>query len=142
MSEYLYHIATRLHGMIAALGLAILLHPILTLRKPRKHLSRGNRWSLWLAIVLISVQYAIGLWLYPSYRSDIKPTLIAESIELALLFESKEHLAFLCLCCVWGGGLAVLKEGGQRAGWALLVGGFALGVMVSAFGVLVAAHPA
>ena len=142
MSEYYYQIATRLHGMIAALGLAILLHPILTLRKPRSHLSRGNRWSLWLAIGLISLQYAAGLWLYPSYRSDIKPTLIAESIELALLFESKEHLAFLCLCCVWGGGLTVLKESSSRAGWVLLAGGFGLGVLVSAFGVLVAAYPA
>ena len=88
--------------MIAALGRQFYCTPSLLYANRENTLSRGNRWSLWLAIGLISLQYGWTVALPQLQKRRQTPLLIAETIDLALLFESKEHLAFLCLCCVWG----------------------------------------
>ena len=83
----------------------------------------------------------MGLWLYPEYRSQIKPRLISEHIAMAYMFERKEHLAFLCWFAVTGGGLLSLffeRENSRTAARIILFWGWVCGVLVAFMGVLVA----
>ena len=140
MSPFVYEICTRVHGHIAILGLAVLLHPILSMPS-QKALRKGTRWSLWLSMVLVGIAYAMGLWLYPEYRSEVKPRLISEHIALAYMFERKEHLAFLCCFSVTGGGLLSLFfafENSRTIARAILLWGWLCGFLVACMGVLVA----
>jgi len=141
MNPFFYEICTRIHGHIAILGLAVLLHPILSLPKQQR-LRRGTKWSIWLSMLFVLCAYAMGLWLYPEYRSAIKPRLIADHIAMAYMFERKEHLAFLCCFSVLGGGLLSLFFDGSQSrtvARVLLLWGWICGVLVAGMGILVAA---
>lgn len=141
MTPALYGLLERVHGHAAMLGLAVLLHPVLALR--RKGLSRGMRWSLGLAGALIAGPTLLGWVLYPTYRSHVKPTLVQESLPVALAFESKEHLAFVCLALTLSGVcvglLSARSRPAQQVAWALLTGAWGCGLLAGALGIWVAA---
>lgn len=131
----------RLHGHLAVLGLAVLAHPILSLGRPG--LSRGTRISAAVAAALLSASFASGLWIYPPYRSLVKPELLREALPLALRFESKEHLAVICLALTLGGAGVLFAAGreasGRRAARVLFLFAFLVGLLTAALGVFVAA---
>lgn len=145
-NPYLFALAERLHGHLGWLGLAVLLHPIITLRK-RRGFSRGTRLTVALAAVLMFLPYAVGWSIYPTYRSQVKPLLLRESVPWVLAFETKEHLAFLALALTLGGAGALLVDGRRevtrRAAWSLLVLGWLCGAVTGILGVMIAAraHP-
>lgn len=141
MNIHLFGLLERIHGHISVLGLAVLLHPVILLPR-RKRLSRGTKWTIWLSIALISTAYAMGLWIYPDYRTLIKPRLIAENIQMAYLFESKEHLAFFCVVSVLGGSWMALRSQSaseRKMAWVLLLCGWLCGALVAVLGILIAA---
>ena len=141
----LYTALQRVHGHLAVLGLAVLLHPIISLG--RRGLSRGMRWTLATALVLVTVTYGGGWLAYPTYRSAVKPSLVADHRAWALAFESKEHLALFCVVLTAAGvGLAWRSQTQEhrRAAQVLLALAWTSGAIVVALGVGVAAtaHPA
>lgn len=146
-SPHLYALLERLHGHLAWLGLAVLLHPVITLRR-RAVVSRGARLSVVLAVVLLALPSAMGWWLYPTYRVQVKPTLLHGAVPWLLAFETKEHLAFFSLALAVGGAGALLlaprSPVAQKAAWSLLATGWLCGAMVGILGSLIAgrAHPA
>jgi len=130
----------RVHGHIAVLGLAVLLHPVISLPKRKKN-SRGMRWTLGLSAGIMTFAFVMGLWIYPDYRSLIKPELIADNMVMALLFESKEHLAFISVIAVCGGCALAWRStspGSRKIAWVLLLCGWLIGVLVACLGIAVA----
>jgi hypothetical protein len=142
MSPHLFALLERIHGHLGVLGLAVLAHPVLTLGRVGE-LRPGTRLSAWLAAGLISAPSALGWLLYPTYREQLKPTLIATALPWALAFETKEHLAALTLALTWGGALVLWRGGhtarGRRTARALLLAGWCCGVSVATLGVCSAA---
>ena len=131
----------RIHGHIAVLGLAVLLHPVLTLRRPV--ITRGTRWSLGLAAALVTTSTALGWWLYPDYRRGVKPGLVRENLAWAMAFETKEHLALFCLALTLSGTGALLfgsrTPATRRLARVALGLAFLCGATTAALGVGVAA---
>jgi hypothetical protein len=136
-----YALFARLHGHLGWLGLAVLLHPILLLR--RGVLSRMGRLTAWLALLLITAPYAAGLWLYPTYRTAVKPALLTASPRAALAFETKEHLAFFVVMLTTSGVASALLGGSIPLTRSLLTSAWLCGLAVGILGVLIAAtaHP-
>ncbi|MFT5686744.1 MAG: hypothetical protein ACI8RZ_007701 [Myxococcota bacterium] len=141
MSPEQYALFARLHGHLGWLGLAVLLHPILLLR--RGVLSRMGRLTAWLALLLITAPYAAGLWLYPTYRTAVKPALLTASPRAALAFETKEHLAFFVVMLTTSGVASALLGGSIPLTRSLLTSAWLCGLAVGILGVLIAAtaHP-
>ena len=142
MSPEQYALLARLHGHLGWLGLAVLLHPILLLRRgPR---SRLGLLTAWMALALITAPYAAGLWLYPTYRTAVKPDLLAASHTAAQAFETKEHLAFFVVMLTASGVASALLRGPIPLTRALLISAWGCGVIVGGLGILIAstAHPA
>ncbi len=139
MSPQLFALLERIHGHAAVLGLAVLLHPVITLARGRP-LGRGGRWSAGLAGALIALPSVGGWLLYPHYRGHIKPSLIADNLPVALAFESKEHLAFVCLCLTLSGVAVALgaPRHARRVGLPLLAGAWVCGVVTGGLGLFVA----
>lgn len=141
----LYTVLQHVHGHLAVLGLAVLLHPVLRLGK--RPLTRGTRWTLAATLALVCLTYAGGWLAYPTYRHAVKPGLVADHRGWALAFESKEHLAWFCLALTTAGvGLAWTSRTPvhRRAAQVLLGLAWLAGAVVVALGVGVAAtaHPA
>ena len=140
-----YALLVRIHGHFGSLGLALLLHPVISLGRPGWR--RGQRWSAALAALLISLPYGLGTLVYPSYRLRVKPDLVAHHRDLALAFEVKEHLAFCCLVLTWGGVVALWGAGssevGRKAARSTLACALICGLAVGGIGVVVGAvaHP-
>ncbi len=140
-SAHLYAILARVHGHVAVLGLAVLLHPVVTLWR-RKGLPPGTVLSARIAAAFLVIQYGLGWFLYPSYRHDVKPALVAHAIPVALTFETKEHLALMAVALTLGG-VGVLQAAGgtvsgRGAARALLLAAWLCGVTVAVLGVTVA----
>jgi hypothetical protein len=136
-----YALAERLHGHLAVLALAVLLHPVVTLRT-RRVVTRGTKWTTDLAALLLSAPFVAGLLLYPSYRGEVKGGLLASAPAAAAAFEAKEHLAVMAVALVIAGAVVVRAAGrrpeGRRAAWALLAAGWACGALTGALGIWVA----
>lgn len=96
-----------IHGHLGVLAAAALLHPAILLRRGSP-LSRGGRWSLVLTAIVTTLAFSLGIFLYPSYRAEVKRPLFSESIRAGLLFETKEHVAVFVLSLTLGATLAVL----------------------------------
>lgn len=138
-----YALIARLHGISAALGLAILLHPVLNLRSRRAR-SWWTRFTVELSAVLMAVPFTVGWFLYPIYRVEVKVPLRVVDPGTVLRFESKEHLAAMAIALIVGGAL-ILRFGGEspttrRASWTLLTCGWVLGVVTALLGVWVGGH--
>jgi hypothetical protein len=93
------------HGHLGVLGAAALLHPAILLRHG-KPLNRRNRWSVALTAVVATLAFGSGLFIYPHYTSGVKQDLFYDSARAGLLFETKEHLAFVVICLTLGGAVA------------------------------------
>lgn len=142
-SAALYALLERVHGHIALLGLAVLLHPVITLWR-RKGLTRGTRLSANIAAVFLVVQYALGWLVYPTYRKTVKPGLVQEALPYAMAFETKEHLAIMAVALTLGGvgtlHAAGRTEAGRKAARVLLLMAWLCGVAVGVMGVVIAAR--
>lgn len=87
------------HGHLAWLATIALYHPALLLRRRR----RGGLIATTIATALITVTAALGAWLYPPYRSQLKPAIFAASSTFGNAFERKEHLALCAVVLAWSG---------------------------------------
>lgn len=115
MSGALYSLVISLHGALAVLACAVAVHPLVTLRR-RAGLSRGTVLSADIAAILLVLAYAIGWWIYPDYRSSVKPDLMAHHLDVAMRFETKEHLALMAAALGVGGTLCLRLAGRAQAG--------------------------
>lgn len=96
-----------IHGHVGVLAMAALLHPALLLWSG-KPLSRNGRLALIASVLLVLAAFVLGLTIYPAYREEVKPDLFLASERAGLLFETKEHLAWLALVGSLGAGIAAL----------------------------------
>ncbi|MDP2317664.1 MAG: hypothetical protein Q8P41_32560 [Pseudomonadota bacterium] len=116
------------HGHVGVLAAIALLHPAITLRPASARgaaggsgaavgarLRAGTRWSVALATALVTLTTFAGWWLYPGYRATEKPRLLQEAFPVALLFETKEHLAFYALVLAWAGCALVFGPAGAAS---------------------------
>lgn len=95
------------HGHVAILACAALVHPAILLRRGRP-LSRGARLSVILTGIVTAIAFALGLALYDDYRATVRRTLFERAPEVGNLFETKEHLAWAVLCLTLGATTAAL----------------------------------
>jgi hypothetical protein len=136
-----------LHEALAVLGLAVLVHPLVTLRL-RSAVSRNTLLTADLAAMLLGSSFALGWAIYPTYRRLVKPALFLAHPDAVLRFETKEHLAAMAVALVVAGALTLRAAGGRAAGkeaaWSLLLCGGFLAVTTALLGVFVhgRAHPA
>lgn len=132
-----------LHGHLGVLTAAALLHPAILLRRGRP-LSRGGRWSVALTTLLSLLAFVTGVFIYGDYRELVKRELFMQRPEVALLFETKEHLAWVVLSFALGAGVAALiapraaLETRRAAGW-LYVAAAILCIATASLGTWVAA---
>lgn len=143
MSPVLYALLARSHGLLAALALALLLHPVAALARGRPA-GPYVRLTAWLGVSLLSAVFSLGLWLYPSWRGHLKPPLVAAADPLWLRFETKEHLGAFAIALAWGGAVAVHASARapalRPAALTLLLSAFTCGLAAAAHGVWIGAH--
>lgn len=96
-----------IHGHIGVLAMVALYHPALLLWSG-KPLSRNAKLALSASLVLVALAFALGLTIYPAYREQVKPDLFRASVRAGLLFETKEHLAWISLIAALGAGVTGL----------------------------------
>lgn len=94
-----------LHGYLAVLAVAALVHPAILLRHG-KPLTRRNKWAVALSTTLSVAVFSSGWYIYPDYRREVKRHLFTDSILAGLLFETKEHIAVTVVALAVGGGVA------------------------------------
>lgn len=94
-----------LHGHIGILFTVALLHPAIILRRGLP-MSRGARWSIGLTTLLAAAAFGMGVLIYEPYRATVKRTLLFSQPHAAILFETKEHLAYVVLLFALGAGIA------------------------------------
>jgi hypothetical protein len=140
MTPTSYALCVALHGHAAWLGVALLAHPVVLLGRPGGAV-RARGVAL-LACALVGVPWAAGAWLYPTYRSAVKPGLLSVAPSVALAFEAKEHLAYLSLVLMLSGTCVLVAAGAtaQRLARRLLGAALVCGIVVGALGVYVGAH--
>lgn len=95
------------HGYVAALAIVGLIHPAILLRKGLP-VSRAGMWALALSTFVTVVAFSSGIGIYGSYRTLVKPELLASHLEVAMIFETKEHLAFCVVCFALGAFVAAV----------------------------------
>jgi hypothetical protein len=88
-----------LHGHLACLSTLALYHPALMLGRA----GRQPRTVTIAATGLVTVTAALGVVLYPPYRTSIKPMVFGASLALGNAFERKEHLAIAVVALSWAG---------------------------------------
>jgi len=109
-------VAEHVHGHLGWLAVAVLAHPAIVLRRPKRRADL----AVALAAVLPTVAGALGMWVYGPYRDRIKQGIFIDARWVGLLFERKEHLAFGAILLSWAAaaayGLAIRTEGPARDG--------------------------
>jgi hypothetical protein len=143
MTPWGYTLWTSVHGMLAGLAWVLLLHPIVFLRRGGPARRAAQRTAV-AAAALLSAVFALGSWVYPTYRGEVKPLLVHTDAAAWVWFERKEHLAVLALAAAFVGAawLVVVPERpawGRRlllVSWMLVTGVVGLGLGVGA-----AVHP-
>jgi len=88
-----------LHGHLGWLSALALAHPALMLRRPRRRVLTVAA----AATALVTVAGAFGALVYPAYRVQMKPALLASAPLAANLFERKEHLGVFAVVLAWAG---------------------------------------
>jgi hypothetical protein len=96
-----------IHGHVGVLAMIALFHPALLLWSG-KPLSRNGKLALVASLALVSLAFALGLTIYGAYREEVKPELFIASERAGLLFETKEHLAWIALIGALGAGVTGL----------------------------------
>ena len=92
----------KIHGHLALLAIASCLHPPIVLRKARRP-SWATRVSGYAASALMSASIAVGWFIYPEYRLQIRQHLYTTNPLLGRAFEVKEHLGTFALFLVVAG---------------------------------------
>jgi hypothetical protein len=100
-------LAEAIHGHVGILAMAALFHPALILWSG-KPLSRNGKYALAASLTLVTLAFVLGLYIYPAYREQVKPELFATDVRAGLLFETKEHLAWIALVGALGAGITGL----------------------------------
>jgi len=138
-------VGEHLHGHLGWLAAIALVHPAIFLRRA----DRRARWSVGLAVALVTLAGAIGVSLYPGYRDTLKQSIFVSSPTMGYLFERKEHLAFGAVMLAWTGGIGYvaerLSEGNVRAAMRRVahyafVAAAAFAVVTAALGTVVASY--
>lgn len=105
----------KLHGHLALLTIALLLHPTITLRGNRL-LRPGTRLSCYLGSAGAVLTSALGWIIYPAYRRELKGTIYGMSSGLGDLFEIKEHLAWYSLLLGAAAAVLTMQSKGPAVG--------------------------
>ncbi len=129
------------HGHLALLATLALIHPAVLLRRPRRRAKLATA----SATVLTTLTAALGLALYPAYRSLLKPEIFSSSPVIGNAFERKEHLAVALVVLAWVGLVshwAATEEASARP-WARVAyvayfGAATIAVLTAGLGVAVA----
>ncbi len=141
MTPETYGWLARLHGHVATLGLAVLLHPVLTLRL-RGRVTPGAQLSADLGALLLLAPALLGAFVYGTYRSRVKPVLWLVQPGAVLRFETKEHLGAMAVALAVGGALTLRvagrSPGGRETAWSLLASAWLLGLLTALLGLYVA----
>lgn len=141
MTSELFGWLARLHGHAATLGLAVLLHPVVTLRT-RGKVTPSAQLSADLAVILLTVPSLLGALVYGTYRQRVKPALWLVEPATVLRFETKEHLAAMTVALAIAGAftlrIAGRSQGGRETGWSLLASAWLLGALTALLGLYVA----
>ncbi len=141
MDAHLFALLERVHGHLALLGLAVLVHPVISLGRGGA-LRRGTWLSAVIGVAMLLPAFGLGLGIYPAWRTQVKPDLVQDALGLALAFEVKEHLAWFSLVSALGGvavlGTAGGLAGGRRLGRWLLGAGVACGAVTAGLGIWIA----
>jgi hypothetical protein len=128
----------RVHGHLGWLAALALIHPAILLRNPK----RRARLSVVLATSLAIVTGALGAFIYPSYSRQLRRSIYVASRAHGLLFERKEHLAFLAIGLAIAGAALHLARGDSparaRAAWIAFVASAALATIVATMGTVIA----
>jgi hypothetical protein len=143
MSPSGYTLWTSVHGLLAALAWAALLHPVVFLRRAPRASLPAQRTAV-AGAALVVVVFALGSWVYPTYRGEVKPALVHTDAPAWVWFERKEHLAVLAVGAAiagaaWVVGMPERPAWGRRLlllAWLLVSAVGALGLGVGA-----AVHP-
>jgi hypothetical protein len=135
-----------IHGHLAWLSIAALLHPAILLRNPK----RRARLAVALTTSFVVMTALLGAYIYPDYRARIKQHIFIELPKLGWMFERKEHLAVGVVALALVGCLAHLSlpvisgEDAKRAIARLahrsFVAAFVLATLVGILGVSVASY--
>jgi hypothetical protein len=134
-----------LHGHLGWIAVAALAHPAILLRRGQ----RRAHWAVGLAVGIVTLAAALGVWMYPAYRETLRQPIFVSSLTVGYLFERKEHLAFGVVLLAWTGGVAygatfladgVVREQLRRAAHRAFVAAAALAVVTAALGTAVAAY--
>jgi hypothetical protein len=128
------------HGHLAWLATLALIHPAVLLRHPRRraHLVTAT------ATLLATATAALGIALYPAYRSELKLRIFESSRALGDAFERKEHLAVAVVVLSWVGLVTHWADAGTPArAWGRVAhvayaGAAALAVLTAGLGIAVA----
>ena len=130
----------RIHAHLATLALALLLHPVLTLRTRRKA-TRWTHLTAELGAALLLLVTGIGWAIYGTYRTRVKPALWLGHPAAVLRFETKKHLAAMAAALALGGALTLRvahrSPAGREAAWIQLLLAFGLGLLAGLLGVFV-----
>jgi hypothetical protein len=99
-----------LHGHVAWLAAALLLHPPLVLRvRPAQGNAKRARQIVLIAALVTSATYMAGLALYTDYRATVRRPLFEAAPAFGWCFERKEHLATLALGLAWVGVVTIWR---------------------------------
>ncbi|MGZ3448212.1 MAG: hypothetical protein ACXWUG_24725 [Polyangiales bacterium] len=128
----------RIHGHLGWLAALALLHPAILLRNPK----RSARLSAVLATLIAIAAGSLGAFVYPTYSRQLRRSIYLASKSYGLLFERKEHLAFLAVALAIAGCALHLGRGDSlpraRAAWIAFVASAALAVAVATMGTVIA----
>ena len=102
-----------IHGHILLLAVALCFHPWTALRKATRP-AFGTRLTSYLAASLMFAGNALGWYIYPDYRIEVKRHLYLYSEAAGLGFEVKEHFAFFAVVLSIAGAYAAFVSATQR----------------------------
>jgi hypothetical protein len=131
----LFRLLESLHGHLGVLAAIGLVHPAILLRRGHP-LSRGGRWSIALTALATALAFGSGAFIYPAYIRLVRRHVFSTSVPAGMLFETKEHLAFVVTCLTAGAAVAALcsprEEAAMRRAAALLFAAAALLCLLTA----------
>ena len=93
--------------------MALCFHPWTALRKATRP-AFGTRLTAYLAASLMFAGNALGWYIYPDYRIEVKRHLYLYSEAAGLGFEVKEHFAFFAVVLSIAGAYAAFVSASQR----------------------------
>lgn len=101
------------HGHLLLLAVALCFHPWVALRKATRP-AFGTRLTAYLAASMLFAGNALGWYIYPDYRIEVKRHLYLYSEAAGLGFEVKEHFAFFAVVLSIAGAYAAFVSASQR----------------------------